>query len=431
MRSFAETIEYILQFLLGDDKELVYYGNDYVENKKIIIWKSEFWNDDFYGTTKSIPVTPLKILPDSEDVPFLYGDERIERKNDQIIIYADLIASSFYMMSRYEEILFPQKRDALGCYLAEYSIIFKSGYGLRPIVDEYSKYLKLLLSKLDGVDRTFECGFSKIWLTHDLDAPFYFHRFDNLVRQWLKNIFVPSCRVKNCLKKYVSGKNDPYDTFDRIFELDNRVKSASPNAEVIYFIITAKNHFWNTYRNINSKKYKQLIHRILNNGDGFGVHLSLEAGKDSNKIKSEVARMPIDVKPLRSRYHYLRWADIKATSYMLDSGINEDYTLGYADHAGFRVGTCRSYYFMNPLEGSLTKLKIVPMQIMEVNYSKDFMNLDYQEALEISKEIVDQVYYHGGELNVLWHNNQLMVKYYDDLYSDVIDYVMNKIFSRI
>lgn len=430
MRNFDESIEYILKFLLGDDSESVYYGNDYKNEKKLIIWKSEFWDDGVYGTASSIPITPLKKLPYSEDIPFLFGDDRIEKKDGQMIIYADVIASSFYMMSRYEEMLFPQKRDALGCYLAKYSIMFENGYGLRPIVDEYSKYLKSLLFELDGIDRKSECGFSKIWLTHDLDAPFYFHRFDNLIRQWVKNIFVPSCRVHNCLKKYISGENDPYDTFDRIFELDNKVKAASSNAEAIYFIITAKNHFWNTYRNIKSKKYKKLIRRILNNGDGFGVHLSLEAGKNSHRIKSEVARMPINNTPIRSRYHYLRWIDIQAVSYILDSGINEDYTLGYADHAGFRVGTCHSYYFMDPTEGSLTKLKIIPMQIMEVNYSKDFMDLSYQDALKISKEIVDQVYAHGGELNVLWHNNQMTNDYYEDLYSEVLDYVVNKLLSE-
>ncbi len=425
MRKFEESIKYIVSFLMGEDKDSVYYGNDDAGDAKLIIRRSEFWNDDFYGTESSIPIVPLKILPNSKDLPFFYGSDRIERKDGTYIVYADVIASSYYLLSRYEEIIFPEKRDRFGRYLAEYSILFQNGYGLRPIVDEYREYLRALLSELDGNDRTTTSGFSKIWLTHDLDAPFYFHRFDNLVRQWLKNLFVPSCRVKNCLKKYLSGKNDPYDTFDRIFELDNRVKSASPNAEVIYFIITAKNHFWNTYRNINSKKYKQLIHRILNNGDGFGVHLSLEAGKDSNKIKSEVARMPIDVKPLRSRYHYLRWADIKATSSILDSGINEDYTLGYADHAGFRVGTCHSYYYMDPHEGSLTKLKIVPMQIMEMNYSQEYMNLEYPEALKVSRQIIDQVYQFGGELNILWHNNQLLNRYYDDLYSEVVEYIVN------
>ena len=420
---FDEAIEYILTFLLGDDRDEVYYGNDIFHDEHLIILRSDFWDAGIYGTKKSIPELPLKMLPGTDNTPFLYGSSDIERKEGKIILHADIIASAYYMLTRYEEIIFPEKRDRFGRYLAAYSILFQNGYGLRPLADEYREYLFDLLMEIDGKDRQCKQGFSKIWLTHDLDAPFYFHRFDNVVRQWIKNFINPSSRINNCLKKYVSGENDPYDTFDRIFELDNEVKRADSKTEVVYFIITAKNHVWNAYRNIGSQKYKRLMQRISKNGDGFGIHLSLEAGKNPDRIADEVKRMPVSCGVLRSRNHYLRWIDTECVYKMTDSGISEDFTLGYADHLGFRVGTCHPYMYIEPHSGKVTDLRIIPMQIMEKNFDEGYMGSGYDEAVRLSKEVIRQVFRYGGHINLLWHNTSYNQSFFDDLYRECCRYI--------
>jgi hypothetical protein len=53
-----------------------------------------------------------------------------------------------------------------------------------------------------------------------------------------------------------------------------------------------------------------------------------------------------------------------------------------------------------------------------------YMNLDYEDAFEVCKKIIHQVYKHNGELVLLWHNNRFLDTYYQKkLYENVLNYI--------
>ena len=121
----------------------------------------------------------------------------------------------------------------------------------------------------------------------------------------------------------------------------------------------------------------------------------------------------VDKENLLSRHHFLRWMEPEHINQMESAGIKEDFTLGYADSVGFRVGTCKPYYFINPVEQTVKNIIIHPLEIMERSLQESqYMSLNEDEAFNISKKIIEQVKKYNGELVILFHNSSFT----DDLY---------------
>ena len=370
-----------------------------------------------------LPEVPFKLI---DNTPILYGDSRVEKQNNIVIIYADIIASSFFLLSRYEELLKPRRRDKHGRFCAKDSIVFQQGYGDKPLVDEYGMLLRKWLREAGITIPIEKSGFSKIYLTHDVDTPFHFERFATVCKQYVKNLFHYQYSGSP-LKKYLNEKYDEFYTFPKIIDYDNTIKKLMPEIpiEVIYFLITSGSFFNRKYYNFFSEKITRLINMLSLSGANFGLHLSYEAGLKPVKILSDAKRFNgrLKSKQIISRHHYLSWREPEDVVYMEQAGITDDFTLTYADCPGFRVGTCRPYRFINPKTKELTNIIIHPLEIMECSLShQEYLNLDYEKALLKSKNIINQVHKHNGELVILWHNTEFCDQNYQEkLYKTVLE----------
>lgn len=428
--------EYIVEHLISykELKTFVWYGTKETAPKpaKLIIVPANFFDESVYGTKKTSPITPFRLLPDT-DIPFLFGESRLEKTSDgKIILYADLVASAYFLLSRYEEIIKPECRDQHGRFLAKDSIVFQQGYGMRPLVDEWGKYLRTLLRSC-GVEVPEEKkGFRTIYLTHDVDKPFYFWRKDQVIKQWIKNIIHHGPKIHSPLRMYLTAKKDPYYTFPCIINYDKSLQEKLGNDIVksIYFLITADTSQNSNYCNIKLPKYKKMIKQLIENGATLGLHISYEGGADTSLIEKEIYHLPVDIDrtKLKSRHHYLRWQEPEMVDAMEEAGIKEDFSLGFADSVGFRVGTCRSYYFINPKTKRVTNILIHPMEIMDNSlYEEQYLNMEYNRAFELCKEIIQTIKHNYGELSLLFHNTSLVTKgcfnkYYGlQLYKELLD----------
>ena len=96
-------LNYILEFLLQDKAYIKYVGYTKEasewKNYKVVIVTSEFF-DYHRANTPLAPHTPLATL---EGTPILFGTPSISQSKDLVVIKADLVASAFYLLSRYEE----------------------------------------------------------------------------------------------------------------------------------------------------------------------------------------------------------------------------------------------------------------------------------------------------------------------------------------
>ncbi len=432
INSFSkDTFSYLLTFLVGKDYEkYIVYKKNYDPNAKLTIIQSDFFNKNIYGTQESLPKLKLDLLPNSNSIPFLYGSSKLERTQEgNYILYADLIASSYFMLSRYEEFIKKDKRDLWGRFLAKDSDIFKSGYGITPLVDEWSLYLKDILRKTGINIPTEKKGFSHIYLTHDVDFPFMLFNKRKLIKQIVKKILKKDNSIKHPIKTFLTGEDDPFFTFDKIINYDSQItKNSKSPSDMIYFIIARKGK---EYCSIKTEKFKLFVTKILKNNAKIGLHVSHEGGISPLTISNEFKelRKYIPAASNISRHHFLRWREPEHIEYIESANIMEDFTLSYPDCAGFRTGTCRPYLFINPKTQSVTNVIIHPLQIMECTLSeKKYMNLDYNKALVYCKNLIQTVYDHNGELNILWHNTSFMDgSYHDKLYSELLNFI-KKIF---
>lgn len=362
-------------------------------------------------------------------------------KKNKVILYADIIYSSFFLLSRKEEIIKRDKRDQYGRFLLKYSFLKNNDLIYRPIVDEYSKYLTYLVYKFIGKEKLFRPNFSKIWLTHDVDSPFYFSSFFNFGIYLAKNIvkfILPNYQSNfRALKSILGIEKDEYYTFPYIIDCDSKFigKLSELDVEVIYFLITAKASVRNGYCDIRSKKFTQLLALLKSSKASFGIHLSHDSGINPQNITKELYRYPFDKKnKLYSRHHYLRWREPEQFLEMEKNGITDDFTLSFADSIGFRVGTSRSYCFIDPLTGNLSNLKIHPLEIMECSLGNpNYMGLDYKNALDKSITVINNVFKYNGELNILFHNSSFSDKFfnYKKLYTDLFNYISNLYLEKI
>ena len=120
--------------------------------------------------------------------------------------------------------------------------------------------------------------------------------------------------------------------------------------------------------------------------------------------------------------HFLRWQHPITLYGWEKANMHYDSTMGYADHAGFRCGTCHEYTAFDPLGDREIDLRIQPLIAMEHTViSKNYMGLGLgEEAFNKFIKLKNTCKIFSGTFSLLWHNNQLATKSERDLYSSII-----------
>ena len=103
------------------------------------------------------------------DIPVIYGNEEMEVSQDKIICGLDIFASSFFMLTRWEEYA-DASRDNYDRFPASASLALKCGFLHRPVVNEYVEMLWSMLLHL-GCNQERKVWKYRLTLTHDIDAP--------------------------------------------------------------------------------------------------------------------------------------------------------------------------------------------------------------------------------------------------------------------
>ena len=418
-------IDYIIQFLIRDEHNAhhVGYCNDKTQwsKYKVVIVPSNFFNNNIYGTPQSMPSLPLQEI---EGIPFLYGTSKIEKIENTIICHSDLIASTYFLISRYEEYINPtSNRDTHGRYIGKLSIPAKANFIHRPIIEEYGQLLRNLLEQTGITFTPIPQKINHIYLTHDVDSITNYRRLRGLIGGLLRRE-----NINTILKSLININNDPAYTFPWILSQDNLL----PTATKIYFIKATRNAtgFDRPAYNLTGKNFKHLIKEILKSTPNtiFGLHSSYKSGDSPDIIPDEQRLLQYVIENQQittSRHHYLRSLQPEDMESLIDAHITDDFTMGYADIAGFRLGTCRPVRFINPKTQRLTSLTLHPLTIMDCSLSEPhYMNLSYTQALSYSQTLIEQIKKYNGDLYLLWHNTRFTNdNYHSQLYSQLIQYL--------
>lgn len=430
-----ELLQYLTAFLLGEGNEslssLISYGDDSVA--PLVVEPSGFFSEGVYLTEKSLPALPLQEL---EGVPVLFGSPTLRKEGKRLFLGADLFASAFFLLSRYEECVRREVRDQHGRFLGRESLPYRAGFLRRPVAEEYGALLRRLLRRTGAEVPEPAPGFRHVWLTHDVDEIWTWGNYYRALRSAVKRVLT---RQPEKLRPFLSvwnyRKNDPVYTFPWLKEQDGVVRAAlgAERCTPVYFFMGCE--YGAPGFDINyisrQKRTKGLLKELSGGGREIGYHVSYAASLDKTQVRPETARIQaLTGRPLTlSRNHFLASREPEDFYALLDAGLTDDFTMGYADEAGFRLGTCRPVRWMDPVKRELTPLTLHPMTVMECTLDgPDYMNIQEEgKAFAVVEELLRAIHTHGGEVVLLWHSPSVdahNATYQRSLYLRALDFLI-------
>ena len=385
-RGLDEVIEYIITWLCYGDEEaakrVAYTADEKAleDHDVIIVPNGNFGNHI--------------CLPDMSKVV-------VEQPaKGKAIIRTDIVYNTFFFISRAEE-TYNTERDNHDRFLAQYSLLGQNNRLQIPSLDEHARLLlKLLNLPMPSP------GFGHIYLTHDIDAISQYRSLRGALGG------IKRGETKAVLAALKDIHNDPLYTFPWLMEQDARV----PDAEVIYFVKrTSGSGYDYPQYNHHSPDAHRLRKFLEWNKVTIGWHSSYY-GVGSIEQRSK-RRDELSV----HRSHYLN-CSIENMRKLVALGITDDYTMGFADQAGFRLQTSRAVLWIDPERMQLTELVLHPLIIMDVTLSsKNYMALDQVEATYVCQQLIDKVRMHNGDLCLLWHNTSInQTDYHKSLYPELL-----------
>lgn len=315
----------------------------------------------------------------------------------------DIFSFVFFHLSRYEEYL-PHHRDIHDRFSADQSILFHQKTLEKPIVDfackEFAKLIQSRFPQINFTPSKFTAQF-----TFDIDQAWAYlnksawRKAGGMLKDVLKFNWVD---LKERIKVYRKQRLDPYDSFGYLEQVikENQLDS-------IFFFHLGDRSAFDKSINWKNKNFQQLINHVKA-FSSIGIHPSYYTYIDKNSIKNEIDRyknITSDTCTL-SRQHYLRFSLPDTYQFLTDLGIQEEFSMGFADRPGFRAATCFPFLFFNLKTNTISELKIIPLTVMDGTLHQ-YLGLTPEQATQKSKELIEAVKSVNGNLVCLWHNDSL------------------------
>lgn len=316
----------------------------------------------------------------------------------------DLLAASFYLLSRYEEYL-PHEKDGYGRYDHRQSLAFREGFLSLPLVDIWvMEFRKLLADKFPFI-KLVRKEFSFL-PTYDIDEAFSFRHkgwarsFGGTVKTFFQQGWSAAARrqsVRNGLQA------DPFDAYDRM-DAWHESYGLSPR---YFFLVPQRLSRYD--RNIlpSHPAMRQLIARHAQHYT-IGLHPSWQSGDDPRKIEQEIktlqelAGRAID----SSRQHFIRFTLPDTFRQLLAAGIKKDFSMGYGSINGFRASTSNPFHWFDLEKSEATQLLLYPFCYMEANSFFE-QGMSPAQAFDEMISYYRTVHSVNGTFITIWHNTFL------------------------
>jgi hypothetical protein len=420
-------VDFIFTNLLGINVLHVGNAQDWLQSPLPKVW---------YGKVDSAPKHEGIILAQHHSLL----TEKGLRSHKEPDFGEDVLAHAFFEMSRYEEYMDfglwisdcglrnhvepsiiahseirnpkseihnPKSRDMHGRFMGQQSHAFKNGYLQRPIVHEIAEGLKQKLRQ-----RYINMVFKNVnhWFlpTYDIDMAWrYAHK------GWIRHLLAGFRDVLNAdfnnLRTRISVLQGRGEDSDFVFPYLEKLHTDNQLKPIFFWLL---GDYGKYDKNISHQKV-DLQNLILNIASKYavGIHPSYRSNQDVNRLKMEINRLnhilkPTAIKVQSSRQHFLKLTLPETYRRLLDAGITNDYTMGYADQIGFRAGVAIPFNWYDIENERITDLIIHPFQVMDVTLQQ-YLKLSPDEAISVVKPLIESIKMFGGTFTTLWHNSSL------------------------
>ncbi|MES2703399.1 MAG: polysaccharide deacetylase family protein [Bacteroidota bacterium] len=313
----------------------------------------------------------------------------------------DLFSAIFYLLSRYEE-YYAYKPDKHGRYPAKSSILYKRGWLQRPLIDEWICELRKLLLREGMAVPPMPFVYQP---TYDIDIA-YSHLYKGLgriagayLRALLKLDLKQITERTDVLKR---KQKDPYDSFRWLRQLHDEY-----DFKPTYFVLTAlRTTAFDKNIHPEHPAMTRVIRNLAKEGN-IGIHPSYYSGTgtamlDEYRLLERIAGSDINI----SRQHFIRIQLPDTYRGLLVNGIQEDYSMGYGSHLGFRAGTGSSFLWYDLQKEAATKLRVHPFCFMDTTAHYE-QKLNVNEAFDKLNTMAQLLEQTGSTLITVFHNFSL------------------------
>jgi hypothetical protein len=357
-------------------------------------------------------------LPFRNLIPVLFWGIGIDRKtspfaemlpNDSVIFYADIIAASLFMLSRWEETIIPFK-DEHGRFPASYSTAYKLGFLNIPLIDYYGLILREWIKNLVP-GWTPQKNIPAVNLTYDIDHIYQYSNPLSFARTFKIALMSknPLGNIRHELKQLKTQFFSPErgDKYQTVIDLASSSKKFGFTSR--FYFMSAKPHLKQQGYNPAKPCLQKLYKFLQEQGHEIGFHPGYRTHKNPKLLKKEKDRLEQACGTIITggRQHFLRfeapvtWRDWEHTGLVYDS------TLGYADHEGFRCGTCHPFKPFDLENDREINLIEVPLIIMDGTLS-DYRMLSTEQAQVCIMDLARKCIEVEGTFTLLWHNTMLL-----------------------
>ena len=313
----------------------------------------------------------------------------------------DVFAAIFWMLSRAEEYGSKQK-DQHGRFISVQSLMHSLQSNKFPVVDYWSDVLIKCLCLKFEIQIVRKPRKTHVSLGVDIDQfwkfkhkPFWKNAL-GLIRDFCWGHFQ---LVKERMQVVMNQKKDPFDTYD-IFE------SCKLNQDQLYFfILSGGNSTYDKNHSLTLKSVKKILQK-LKIFSTICLHPSYQSAEDPDIIINEKEKLEesagVDI--TSSRQHYLRFQIPQTFRALLKAGVQTDYSMVYADCAGFRAGTCQPFYWYDLINECQTTIRMIPVITMDRTYL-DYEKKSPDESIKDLESLLVWTIQYEGLVQIIWHNS--------------------------
>ena len=344
----------------------------------------------------------------------------IKYKENCTLINCDLLMSTFYFLSSWQEYM-STKKDDFGRFPFKDSFIKELNIVKIPIVNYY---FDILINAIENCNSNNNISMKKkhgyglkIGITHDIDNC-QTGSYQDSYRQFISGDWL------SAIKKGVNRiyNEDIWFNFHQLLKIENDLDVLSsyyfnPNNNTI-------NGHTNADYNFQSKKIQSVIHEIETHKHEIGLHGSIGTGFNQVQFQDEIRKFSTHV--FGNRFHNLLFRVKESFPILEKTGIDYDSSLGFAENIGFRNGFCFPYKPYNFEKDMAYSFYEFPFQVMDRTLiDKNYMGLPPEQAIKAITRIMNEINKFSGYFIFIWHNNTITgFKYskWKSVFTDIIEY---------
>jgi hypothetical protein len=408
-------------FRLGKHEIQFAYGDQSFDQRKDFQIRIQACGDHDLDDMAAGRITKLESLAEASFLPgdgidfpiqklpiLFWGDESAGKfatiKGKTLIMHADILAASFFMLSRYEEAK-SEAKDQYGRYPFSASVCSHFNLINYPIVDFYVYVFKYWIEALTGESIRVPHKF-RFFCTHDVDFMFHSHPFGKWLGTFLRDLLKLdfSYIKEDFVDLFRNYKDDPY-FHDLKYLVDIAKKNGNRD---IFYLMASRQSFSREGYSLNDKRVRHVIDYLKKQDVEIGLHASYASfAKPALYAKEkEDLEKALGYPVTTIRQHYLRVRAPQSWHIMESAGLETDESYAFSEHEGFRCGTCFDYKVFDLEQDRELDLIERPLIVMDVSL-KTYRKLTLAEAQESILRLAGYCRFVQGNFTLLWHNTSV------------------------